>query len=152
MVHQLSSPNEIAAGGNVRIAVCDAKTNRLLELQHAKNLVPNVGLDLDRDLLGGAGTHPDVLAVGTGTGATIEEQTSLVSQVFSRPIDRRIPAGQQITFQMLIGQSEANGNTLSEIGLLAGSVLVGRALIPVPIPKTVAIQVTIFYELRLRAE
>jgi len=110
-------------------------------------MITTVGLNHVRDMLGGGAVRPSHIAVGTGTGATTLGITALETEVFRRAIDRRTREDLRFTAQILIQQSEANDNELSEVGLFAGSVLVARALLSPTISKTASIEVTVAHEL-----
>lgn len=124
-------------------AIVHDKDGRLLRVVRAKNLVVNDGLTLIGDLLGGINFRPDAIQVGTGTSSTTATMTALESSVHTKIIERRIRSGFSLEFQALLLTSEANGNTLSEIGTFKGSTMVARALISPAISKTNLIQVTL---------
>lgn len=119
----------------------------LMLTSRAHNLLPDVGLNYFRDLAAGAVSRIDKIAVGTGTTAPAATDTALQASVFSNSITRRIQENKKVTFQLLILQSEANGNTLAEIGLLKATTLVARAVISPTIVKTSAIMVTVVHEI-----
>ena len=135
---------------NVTITV--ERDGELVELFKVKNLITNDGLNWFRDLAGGIVGRADSQAVGTGTTAAASTDTALGAQVIKKTIDRRLDSDKKITFQTLILESEANGSTLSEVGLFGGDVLIARALISPTIAKDVSIQVTIAHEVEFSYE
>jgi len=135
---------------NVTITV--ERDGELVELFKVKNLITNDGLNWFRDLAGGIVGRADSQAVGTGTTAAAATDTALGAQVIKKTIDRRLDSDKKITFQTLILESEANGSTLSEVGLFGGDVLIARALISPTIAKDVSIQVTIAHEVEFSYE
>ena len=136
--------------GNVTITV--ERDGELLEQFKVKNLITNGGLNWFRDLAGGTVGRADYQAVGTGTTAAAATDTALGAEVIKKTIDRRLDSDKKITFQTLILEDEANGSTLSEVGLFGGGVLIARALISPTIAKDVSIQVTIAHEVEFSYE
>ena len=122
---------------------------KLIRRQVHENLTVDTGLNLIRDLIGGVAQRPDTIAVGTGTVTPVAADTALGTSVFSRTIDRRTKQAKIITHQIFITTAQANGNTLSETGLLQSAILVARSLIMPVIVKTSAIELTMAHELTL---
>lgn len=83
-----------------------------------KNKVVDAGLNLMRDLLGGTGSRPSHLGVGTGSTAPAAADSSIETEVFRELITRRIDSPQSIRYQLYLGTGDANGFTLAEAGLL----------------------------------
>ena len=129
---------------NVTITI--DRDGELVERFKVKNLITNNGLNWFRDLAGGTVGRADYQAVGVGTPAAAATDTALGGEVIKKTIDRRLDSDKKITFQTLILEDEANGYTLSEVGLFGGGVLIARALISPTIAKDVSIQVTIAHE------
>ena len=135
---------------NVTITV--ERDGELVERFKVKNLITNGGLNWFRDLTGGTVGLADYQAVGIGTTAAAATDTALGAEVIKKTIDRRLDSDKKITFQTLILEDEANGSTLSEVGLFGGGVLIARALISPTIAKDVSIQVTIAHEVEFSYE
>lgn len=128
------------------------KPGKVLEVIRAKNLITDSGLNWFRDLAGGIVGRADGQAVGTGTTAATANDTALETSVLKKTIDRRLDSEKKITFQTLFLTTEANDNTLSEVGLFGGGVLIARALISPTIAKNSGITVTIAHEVEFLYE
>lgn len=116
----------IAVNPNVEIQVREGR--RLVRTIRAHNLVVNSGLDKLRDLIGypdpgfdPAGKTPAYMAIGTGATAAAATDTTLGTEVFRKLITARYPQTHGIEFLLDLQTSEANGNTLTEIGLFSES-------------------------------
>jgi hypothetical protein len=132
---------------NVELIVRDATSGRILSHQRVKNTVVDTGLNIVRDLLGGTGYGPASIAVGTGTAATGTTDTSLGTEIWRGNIDRRIQGSKEVNFQVLLTTADANGYTLSEVGLFDGTSMYARALLSPTIEKTGAKTVTISHKI-----
>jgi hypothetical protein len=150
----LREQNEITKGisikGRYKIKVFNRK-NELVHFQEFENIVPNVALSsFAKNLvtLGGSLPASDELrisyvAVGTGTSTPLANNTTLETEVFRGTIDSQTSSAGVSKNAILIGFSEANGNTLTEVGAFSGSAsgtvdtgtLMSRALFPVAIVK-----------------
>jgi hypothetical protein len=135
---------------NVELTI--KKGQQVVQVIKAKNLITNSGLNWFRDLAGGIVGRADGQAVGTGTTAAAAGDIALETSVLKKTIDRRLDSDKKITFQTLFLESEANGNTLSEVGLFGGGVLIARALISPTIAKDSSISVTIAHEVEFLYE
>lgn len=83
----------------------------------------NAGLNQIRDFLNGdSPTPPSHLAVGTGTTAANAADTTLETEVFRTTIDKdeKATAG-VIEYTATLATTDANGNSLSEVGILNAS-------------------------------
>ena len=144
------------------------RTNLFIKLEtlstvsyvRAKNLVVNNGLNLVRDLLGGNALPPSHIGVGTGTTPVVASDSAIETEVFRSLITRRIPSPQSIRFQLFLGSGEANGNTLTEAGIIETGVQNGSAgdpgllvarVVYSPINKTSGLEVTYNWDLDLTA-
>lgn len=117
--------------------------------QETKNLVVDSGKNLIRDMIAGVGLRPDTIEVGTGTTSPVVGDTELETSVWSQLIDRRIRTNKIITFEIVIGFSDANGNSLAEEGIFQGATMLARSLISPAISKTASIEVTISHEIEM---
>ena len=139
-----SGASEMEVKSNVKLTI--KKGQQVVQVIKAKNLITNAGLNWFRDLAGGIVGRADGQAVGTGTTAAAAGDIALEASVLKKTIDRRLDSDKKITFQTLFLEGEANGNTLSEVGLFGGGVLIARALITPTIAKDSSISVTIAHE------
>lgn len=145
----------VSLSANVAITVHDAETGAVLERQEAHNLVVNTGLNLIRDLLDGdavAGiTH---FAVGTGTAAVAATDTTVSTEVFRAAVTSRTSNAQQLVVSYYLPSGSANGNTLTNAGLLnaaAAGTLFARVKFASSIVKTASIAVTFTWTINLGA-
>ena len=136
----------MAIGGNVTVEI-KTPAGELLQVIKAKNRIPDDGLNYFRDLAGGAVGRPNYQAIGTGTAAPTAADTALGASVLSKEIDRRIDADKEVTFQTIFLAGEGNDNTISEIGLFYGSVLIARAILSPTIEKTSEFELTISHQI-----
>lgn len=156
MLEEYEDAVQVGAIFNVKAYVLD-RDGRLLWIARGRNKVTNVGLNILRDMLGGTGFRPTHIAVGSGTTAPAASDTSLQTEIFRQKIDRRIPESSKMTFQILLGTADQNGNTFREVGLFegtstqGGNKLLARSLLNPVIAKTNLIQVTIAHEIALVA-
>jgi hypothetical protein len=127
------------------------ENGKVVQVSKGRNSIVTTGLQLLRDLLGGTGSRPDEMQVGTGTTATTTSMTALVSSVLTKTISRRIQKTYGVELQALVGTTEANGYTLSEVGCFQQDTMVGRAIISPTIEKTVAKEVTLSHVITFEA-
>lgn len=91
------------------------------------NLVPDVGLQVIAENIANpspaAEYNPNIsyIGVGTGTNSAAAGDTTLQTEVFRDAVDTWSRSDQTAKNAILIGYSEANGNTLSEVAAFAGS-------------------------------
>lgn len=111
-------------------------------VREARNKVPNAGLELLRDILGGTAVRPDAIALGTNGDATADTQTALNAEVFRKAIDRRIELATGIDFQAFLSGSDASGQTLREIGIFSGTRLLARAPLSPEVVKNPGLEFT----------
>ncbi len=146
---------KIEIGGNVLIEVREGDHGPVIATQQRHNLVVNNGLDIIRDLLGGdLNEEPTDIAVGTDNTVVTATDTTLAVEVFRNQITRRIDNNQSITFQLFISTTQANGNTLTEAGLIRvknGADRLFARIVYAPIVKTVSVSVTITWTITLAA-
>ena len=143
---------------------CEVAISRLHELFTSnvfefENVVPDVYLEsLAANVVtaGGSLAAADELrityiAVGTGTTAVAGTDTTLETEVFRDTIDSQGDASKVARSTIFIGLSEANGNTLSEVGGFAGAAsgvtdsgtMASHALLSPTIAKTITKTITI---------
>ena len=134
---------------NVFVEIRDAKTKEVIGTRETHNLITTAGLKWVRDLIAGTDTRPNNIELGTGLTAETVSDTTLETRVYTAPIDRRVPSlsPPTIAHKMFLGGDDANGNTLSEIGLVRGPLLIARALLDPVIVKTDLVELTITHEI-----
>tara|TARA_R110002020_G_scaffold261119_1_gene475522 strand:- start:297 stop:737 length:441 start_codon:yes stop_codon:yes gene_type:complete len=137
---------KMGIGGNVTVEI-KTPAGELLQVIKAQNRIPDEGLNYFRDLTGGAVGRPDYQAIGTGSTTPTAADTGLGALVLSKQIDRRIDADKEVTFQTIFLSDEGNDNTISEIGLFYGSILIARALLSPAIEKTSEFELTISHQI-----
>lgn len=140
---------------NVHWYAHDVATGEIVASGEAHNLVTNAGLNLVRDLLDGdsvAGiTH---FAVGTGSAVVTALDTTLDNEVFRDTVSGRTSNAQQLVVQYYLGSGDANGNTLTELGLFnaaSAGTLFARVALGTSVVKTAAIAVTFNWSINLGA-
>lgn len=82
-------------------------------------------LTLLRDAIyGDSVTYPSHIAIGTGTTAPTASDTALETEVFPDGANRSAissltkPSSKVVRLQMLVGAGEANGDDLTEVGVV----------------------------------
>jgi hypothetical protein len=115
------------------------------------NLAVGSGRNLIRDLLDGDSvngvTH---FAVGTGTTAVVDNDTTLGTQVFRDVTTVRTSTAQKLEVQYFLGTGDANGNTLAEIGLFnaaSAGTMYARVILASTIVKDATKAVTFTWDL-----
>lgn len=110
----------VTAIGDFCLQIIDKKTGECLEIFEEKNLVVTLGHTNIAKLLGGdaAGKAITKIAVGTSGAAPTLGNTSLTG-MFSKALNwHTYPTANSIRFEWTILDSEANGITIREFGLL----------------------------------
>ena len=110
---------------NVRIEKINVETGKIREIIETHNIATDVGLNTLRDRMLGTGTYnsyPTHLAIGTGTTAEVAGNTALETEVFRDSLTQyaAIDTGQW-QYKYYLSSDDANGNTISEAGLLDAS-------------------------------
>lgn len=109
--------------GEVLVEIFDAKTGRLKESAHYKNLVVTAAKNAIADALRGnvANNQGQITycAVGTSTTSPALADTQLNAEIARKLISVRSASGNVATFKTFFNQSEANG-VLKEAGLFGG--------------------------------
>lgn len=110
----------IVPKGQIQIALFDAKTGRIKEVQFYKNMVVTAGKNsIAAGIKGDTSNNKGIITycgVGTSVQAPALGDTSLIAEIFRKLISVRSVAGNVATFQTFFTTSEANG-TLREAGL-----------------------------------
>lgn len=115
-------------------------------------MIVDAWLNALRDFIyGDTITAPTHIAVGTGTTAALPSDTALETEIFpngsnrSAITSRTKPSARKVRLQMLIAAGEANGSSLTEVGVLnaaTGGTLVNR-VVPTAIVKDASFEVKI---------
>lgn len=148
--------DQARAGVNVRIWVHDLRRGTRVLWDEGHNLVTAVGLNLIRDRLRGASGVDALshLAVGTGSTAVANGDTTLETEVFRDIYTQVTVSAASMVIRYYLGPNDANGNTLREAGLFNASTsgtLYARCLFASPITKTIDLAVTIEWTLSFAA-
>lgn len=117
----LNKLNEIIIPrGVIRLALFDAVTGKLKEIQIYKNLVTTAGKEsIASGLQGNTENNQGIItytAVGTGTNAPALGDTDLQTELFRKLVSVRSVSNNRAVFQTFFTTSEANG-VLREAGL-----------------------------------
>ena len=107
-----------AIRGAVTIDIHDAKSCKRLDRETHKNLIPTVGLNAYRDVIGAFRTFPIAIGLGTGSDASAADDVALGSESVRLGIARRIrPRDGAIRWQSFLPETEGNGVDYTEAGL-----------------------------------
>lgn len=122
---------------NVIIEVSDGRTIE------THNIVVSDGLNVITNVITGGSNYITQMAFGTGTNAEAISDTSLQTQVFVDGMTKTTATDNEIAYQYYLASTSANGNDLSEVGLVASDgTLFARTAISPAITKTDSITVT----------
>ena len=146
--------NQIDLSTNVSIQVFDVESGELIEEIERGNLVVLSGRNLIRDLIDEVpATGVTHLAVGTGTTAVVSGDTAMETEQFRGALTKRTPSSGSVTWSYYLSSSQANGNDLTEAGLLnaaSGGTLFARVT-HAAITKTSSIAVMYSWTLNIGA-
>lgn len=133
--------DNIGIKGRVRIEVSDG---RIIEQD---NIVVNAGRDRVAEIIAGDSTAvPTHVAIGTGSSAALATDTALVTEVDRNALAASTATAGVITFRGFFSKSEANGNTIAEMGLFdqsSGGTMFCRTVLDSTIAKTSTISITV---------
>jgi len=129
--------NNLKIKGTYNFQIFDTKGN-LRDSWKVDNLVVNGGLAFLSGLLGGTGTVPTYIAVGTDATAVAGSQTTLVAEITDTGLERAVGTVSQVTttatndtFQIAKTFTATGAKTIEEVGIFnaasAGTML-SRAL------------------------
>lgn len=131
--------------GTVRIEV--ERDGRVIQTSTKSNLITTAGLDMLADFItSGSALQCTHIGVGTGTTPPAAGDTALETEVHVEAVTVVTSTDGLATLKAVIGTGDANGNTLSEAGLLTAAssgVLFARLLFDPTVAKTSADTVTI---------
>ncbi|SHN42220.1 hypothetical protein [Chitinophaga sp. CF418] len=133
--------SDIKATGAVRVLIYE--NDRLIDTIQENNLVVNLGKTNIAKLLGGDTEGHAITQIGVGTnGADAALGDSTLANMFKKAVGgATYPDAQSVQFNFDILNSEGNGITIRELGLLnAANVLCARKVRAGEIVKTSAIR------------
>lgn len=114
-------------------------------------MVVTTGLNRIAALLAQDSTaFPSHIAIGTGTTAAAAGDTALETEVDRNAIATTSSSGAVVTFKVFFGKTEANGNTISEVGLFdqaAGGTMFARTILGSTVVKDATKSLTITWTL-----
>jgi len=115
------------------------------------NIVVNNGRDRIAALLAqDVVTFPTHIAIGTGTTAVTVTDTAMETETDRNALSTTTSSSGVVTFKVFFSKSEANGVTLSEVGLFDASssgTLICHAILGATIAKTSSISVNVSWTL-----
>lgn len=137
---------------NVTVEVRDL-AGWVLSVQRGHNLVPTVGLNLLRDLLNGDNlTGITEFALGTGSTAAANGDTTLVAEVHRDTLTRTVKTSAVLSAQYFLSSVTLNGTTIREAGLFTDeNTLFARYVLDTPIAKNSGIAVTFTWDITFSA-
>lgn len=147
------SDNRTRDSGHVRghVSVLVEHEDGRTETIEQDNLLVNAGRNRIAAIIAGNSTDlPDYIAIGTGTTAAALTDTALGTEVDRNQIASKTDSVGVATFKAFFGKSEANGNTIAEVGLFdlaSGGTMFCRAILSSTIAKTSTISLTITWTL-----
>lgn len=114
-------------------------------------MIVNAGLNQTRNWMAGDSiNHPDYIAVGTGTTAPQPTDTALQNEIVRNDATEIKGAAGIVTYQITIGTTQGNGNTITESGVFdqaSGGTMTLRSVFS-GIDKTSDIEVKIEHEVK----
>lgn len=138
--------------GRIIVEVRDAATGALIPEESCvvDNIITNSGLDQIVKLIVQASYSTGFrIGLGTGTNAPAATDTALQTSVFEANVTSQQRSGAVATFKLFLDTTQANGNTLTEVGLFFDGSMVDRALLSQSIVKTssktatISVQITV---------
>jgi len=117
------------------------------------NVVTNVGRNRFASLLAQDITaFPSHIGIGTGTTAADVTDTALVAEVDRNVLASDSATAGVVTWKVFFSKSEANGNTIAEVGLFDASTsgnMFCRSVLSSTVAKTATVSLTITWTLTL---
>lgn len=114
--------------GEIKIVVTNVKTGQIVDVFENNNLVVNGGRSAVADMIG-TGSDLKITRIGFGTGGENPALTDsdLTSKFIKAVSGRSFPEPGSVVFSFSLGESEANGLAIREMGLFtAGNILFAR--------------------------
>lgn len=128
--------------GKVELIVRCAATGKVLIHDIENNLVVNLGKKATAKLIGGAGVSVTKIAVGEGTAPPAVTDTGLTNQFIKNISSVSYPADNKVQFSFSFDGTEANGMTITELGLYTSINELFSRKVRNPIVKTSTVIIT----------
>ncbi len=145
---QISS---MSVKGHVSVEVVHDDGRR--ETISQNNVVTNVGRNQFAALIAqDSSTFPGWIAIGTGTAAADVTDTTLGAEVDRNALVLDTSSAGVITYKAFFSKSEANGNTIAEVGLLdaaSSGNLFCRSILSLTVAKASSISLNITWTITL---
>lgn len=111
---------KLTAAGSVQINVIDVNTGQILQTETDKNLVVNLGRENVAKLIGGDPIGAAVTKIAFGDNDTPPNlEDTAITNPFTKAIDSvAYPAPNKVQFSFSLGETEANGLNIYELGLI----------------------------------
>lgn len=104
-----------------KAAGVDPETGPALWTQRVHNKIPLTGRNVVARLLANNGPAPGFIALGTGSTPPEDNDVALEAEVFRAAVTRRQLSTSSILYKLFVDDTEANGFTISELGIFAGT-------------------------------
>lgn len=131
--------------GHVKIEVSDGS------IIEQKNVVVNLGINRFAALIAqDSSAFPSHIAIGTDATAALPTDVSLGAEVDRNAIVQDFAAGAVATFRAFFDKTEANGNTIAEVGMFdqaSGGTMFCRSILSSTIAKDATKSITITWTL-----
>ena len=115
------------------------------------NIVVNGGRDRFAALVAQVSTvFPSHIAIGTGTTAATVTDTAMETEVDRNVIGTTTSSAGVVTFKAFFSKTEANGNTISEVGLFdqaSGGTMICHSILGATVAKDATISLSIIWTL-----
>ncbi len=117
------------------------------------NVVTNVGRNQFASIIAqDTSTFPSHIGIGTGTTAAAVSDTALETEVDRNALVSDSATSGVITYRAFFGKDEANGNTISEVGLFdaaSSGNLFCRSVLSSTVAKTASISISLTWTITL---
>lgn len=117
------------------------------------NVVTNVGRNQFASLLAeDISTFPSHLAIGTGSTAATVTDTTLGAEVDRNALSSSSASAGVVTYKAFFSKSEANGNTIAEVGLFdaaSSGNMFCRSVLSSTVAKTASVSLSITWTITL---
>ena len=146
-----TSTDSMSVRGYVTVEVMHDDGRR--EVVEQSNVVTNVGRNKFASLLAeDISVFPSHIGIGTGTTAAAVTDTALATEVDRNAFISQSASAGVITYKAFFSKSEANGNTIAEVGLFdaaASGNMFCRSILSSTIAKTASISLSITWTITL---
>lgn len=144
-----STQEKPSVKGRVYIDVLyeNGDTHRIVQ----DNVVTNNGRDRIAAIISQSSVvFPSHIAIGTGTTAVAVTDTAMETEVDRNALTATTDASGVVSYQAFFSKTEANGSTISEVGLFdaaAGGTMICHALLGATVAKDNTISITVTWTL-----